>query len=98
MSNENRIDYDANGNARAFVGREAVNVFAMAAIASALRLYARTGMQANRAYTPSAMMRAASHHTGLKFKSRDYLGAADALTAKVHAEKARIASEQGEEA
>jgi hypothetical protein len=42
-------------------------------------------------WTPKAMMEAARQHTGLKFKARDYLGAADALMRKVHAEKARIA-------
>jgi len=87
---ENKIVYRANGEAQSFVGPDAVNVFAMAVIASALRLYAKTGMKANRAYTPKAMMKAAESHTGLKFKARDYIGAAEALEAKVQAEKARI--------
>lgn len=87
---DTKIEYDKNGDARSFIGTEAVNVFAMAVIASSLRLYAETGMKPNRAYTPSAMMRAAEHHTGLKFKKRDYLGAADALSAKVQAEKERL--------
>lgn len=87
------IQYDQSGNARTFVGEGAVNVFAMAVIASSLRLYAKTGMKPNRAYTPSAMMKAAEHHTGLKFARRDYLGAAEALSAKVQAEKERIAAE-----
>lgn len=88
-----RIDYDQNGNARTFSGPGAVNVFAMAALASGLRLYAKTGMKPNRAWTPTTMMRAAAHHTGLTFKTRDYLGAADALSVKVQAEKDRIAQE-----
>jgi hypothetical protein len=87
-----RIDYDEKGDARTFTGEGAVNVFAMAAIASALRLYAKTGLRANRAYTPRAMMAAAARHTGRTFKARDYLGAADALTEKVQQEKARIAA------
>lgn len=86
------IKYDANGDARVFAGRGAVDVFAMAAIATALRLYARTGLKANRAYTPTNMMRAAAHHTGQTFKARDYEGAAAALEAKLQAEKARIAA------
>ena len=84
------ITYDKNGDARAFVGREAVNVFAMAAIASALRFYAKTGMRVNRAYTPKAMIAAATRYTGQQFKARDYLGAAAALSARVESEKARI--------
>lgn len=87
-----RIEYDSNGNARSFVGEGAVAMFAMAVIASGLRLYAKTGMRPNRAYTPTAMMRATEHHTGFTFKKRDYIGAADALSAKVQEEKARIAA------
>lgn len=88
-----KIYYDANGDARSFVGREAVDVFAMAVLASGLRLYVATGMRPSRTYTPSAMMLAATRYTGLTFKARDYLGAADALSAKVQAEKERIARE-----
>jgi hypothetical protein len=57
----------------------AVNVFAAAAIKTALKLYAKTGMQVNRAYTPRNMIAAASRITGKTFKARDYLGAAQAL-------------------
>lgn len=41
-------------------------------LASALKLYRTTGMKANRAYTPSAMMRTASAITGKKYKAREY--------------------------
>jgi hypothetical protein len=89
-----KITYDTNGDARSFSGEGAVNVFAMAVLANALRLYANTGMMANRAYTPKNMMRAASIYLGGKtFKARDYLGAADALSARVQEEKQRIESE-----
>lgn len=87
-----RITYDKNGDARSFTGREAVDVFAMAVIASGLRLYAKTRMQPNRAYTPTAMLRAAERHTGRKFKRGQYLEAAEALSARVQSEKARIAA------
>jgi len=86
------INYDENGNARSFVGREAVDVFAMAAIASALRLYAHTRLKANSAYTPRNMIAAATRYTGIQFKARDYLGAAAALSERVQTEKARIAA------
>lgn len=74
---DNRIE-SFNGG-MAFVGREAVNVFAMTAIASALELYARTGMKASRTYTPSAMLAAATRYTGKMFKRGQYLEAAQAL-------------------
>lgn len=57
----------------------AVNVYGATVVASALRLYARTGIKANRAYTPKAMMQTAARITGKTFKPRDYLGAATAL-------------------
>lgn len=50
-------------------------------LAHALRLYARTGMKANRAYNPFAMLATASQITGQSFPSRAYLEAADALVA-----------------
>ena len=62
-----------------FAGPEAVSVFRALTVASALKLYARTGMKANRAYTPAKMMRVAREITGKNFKARDYLLAAEAL-------------------
>ncbi len=97
MSEESRITYDSNGDARAFVGPEAVNVFAMAALSSGLRLYAATGMKPNRAWTPTAMMRAARYHLGPdapKLGTRDYERAAALLAERVQAEKQRLAGEQ----
>jgi hypothetical protein len=88
---KNEITYNDKGDAVSFNGPEAVNVFAMAVLASGLRLYARTGMKPNRAYTPTAMLRAAGIHLGRTFKRGAYLEAADALTAKVQEEKARLA-------
>lgn len=65
-----------------FDGREAVSVYAMTALASALKLYARTGLKVNRAYTPKAMLEAASRYTGQTFKRGQYMEASDALRAK----------------
>lgn len=73
-----------------FNGTAAVNVYAMTVLASGLRLYAKTGMKPNRAYTPKAMMAAAEMHTGQKFKARDYLGAAEALTTLARASAAAL--------
>jgi hypothetical protein len=57
----------------------AIDLYQAAVIKSALKLYARTGMKANRAYTPSNMMRMATIITGQKFKARDYHGAVAGL-------------------
>ena len=77
---QNKIEAHEGGG-MSFVGPKAVNTYRATVVASALRLYARTGMKANRAYTPANMMRVAQEIIGQKFKARDYLGAADALKA-----------------
>lgn len=71
------IEQHGNGG-MSFVGREAVAVYRATVIEHALRFYVKTGMRVNRAYTPANMMAAACDITGMKFKARDYLGAAEA--------------------
>lgn len=66
--------------ATVFAGRAAVEVFRAKTIASALRLYAKTGIKANRMYTPTNMLAAATQITGQKFKRGQFEQAAQALT------------------
>ena len=63
-----------------FSGRDAVEVFRAKTLASALRLYAKTGMKPNRMYTPTNMLAAASQITGTKFKRGQFEEAAKSLT------------------
>ena len=66
---------------------EAVHLYAMSALASALRIYARTGMRVNRAYAPQSMMRAARRYLGESshgIKARDYLGMSTRLWERCH--------------
>lgn len=70
-----------------FAGPDAVAVYRAIAISSALRLYARTGIKANRAYTPTAMLRVASEYLGHPFKRGQYAEASEAL--REWAQKAR---------
>lgn len=58
---------------------EKVDAYRAMVISGALRMYARTGMKVNRAYTPSAMLAAATSMTGVKYKRGEYLKAADDL-------------------
>ena len=51
------------------------------ALKHALRLYDRTGMKPNAAYTPKAMLATAAKITGQSFKARDFKGAIAALEA-----------------
>jgi hypothetical protein len=69
-----------NTGSTSFVGRPAVSIYQCKVVASALRLYAKTGMKANRAYTPTNMLRTAEALTGKKFKRGQYEEAAQALT------------------
>jgi len=47
-----------------FVGPDATKLFATKMIQSAIDLYLKTGIKVNRAYTPTAMLAAASRTTG----------------------------------
>lgn len=86
--NDSHIKTGAGGTV--FAGPDAVRLFQAAAIASALRLYAKTGMQANRAYTPTAMLKAASAITGKAYKRGKYEQAAADLTTWCDAMKAAL--------
>lgn len=60
-------------------GPDAVAVFQATVLARALRTYAATKMQVNRAYTPANMLAVATKITGKPFKRGQYIQAADAL-------------------
>jgi hypothetical protein len=62
-----------------FTGPDQVGRYRAIVMAQALSLYAKTGMKANRAYTPSAMIAAAREITGKHFRARAYEEAAQAL-------------------
>ncbi len=51
-----------------FTTEAEINRYTMAVIKSAISLYLKTGIKANRAYTPSNMLRAASAFTGKPYK------------------------------
>ena len=90
------ITYSADGNASSFSGPAAMDVYAMAVLASALRLYATSRIRVNRSYTPVRMMSAGRTYLGDDARgiaARDYSGMADALIVRVQAEKARIADQ-----
>lgn len=63
----------------AFEGKGAVNVYRATALAAALRLYAKTGMKVSRAYTPTAMLKAANEITGHVYRRGQYAAAAEGL-------------------
>lgn len=81
-------DYlERTNNGTSFVGSD-VEIFRAAAIASALDLYARTGIRVNRAYTPTAMLKAANQITGHVYKRGQYAAAAAGLREWANQQKA----------
>lgn len=89
MNDHSGIDYREGGSTTIY-GPDGIAFYRATVIAGGLRLYAKTGMQPNRAYTPKAMMAAAAEITGKRFKARDYLVAADALTEWARTMKAAL--------
>lgn len=63
-------------------------LFRAAVIASALKLYHSTGIKANRAYTPTAMLKAANEITGHHYRRGQYLMAAEGILAWIDQKRA----------
>jgi hypothetical protein len=84
------IEYRSNGDAAAFVGPDAVAVYAAATLASSMRLYAKTGMRASRFHTPSAMLKRAGEICGKTYKRNQMLLAADDVSLWVQTMKAAL--------
>lgn len=87
---EDRIEVGPGGTT--FIGPDATRLYAASVLRSAIRLYVHTGMKANRAYTPSNMLAAASKISGESYprgKAGLRLAYAD-LTAWIEAMKAAL--------
>ena len=65
--------------ATTFTTPAAIAIYQATTLKTAIRLYAKTGMQVNRAYTPTAMLKTAAKITGQTFKRGQYEQAAKAL-------------------
>ena len=61
-----------------FAGPDAVALYRAMAIRNAIGLYLKTGMKANRAYTPTNMRAAAGQITGKSYRGRSGLIVAEA--------------------
>jgi hypothetical protein len=81
---------EAGAGHTTFVGPDATMLFAAVAIKGAINLYVKTGMRANRAYTPTAMRAAASRITGKPYKRTELAKAAADLQIWCDAMKAAL--------
>ena len=64
-----------------FVGKSGVDTYRAIALRSGLHLYMKTKMKPNRAWTITAMLRAAGQITGETYRRGDYIRAIRDLTA-----------------
>lgn len=87
---DSHIEYRPDGSAAAFIGPDAVAVFAASALVAAMRLYAKTGIKANRAYTPRAMLKRAGEICGKTYTRNQMLLAADDVAKWVQTMKAAL--------
>lgn len=67
-----------------------IEMYRLTVIASALDLYAKTGMKANKAYTPTAMLRNATMATGVEYRRGQYREAAADLRKLVAQMRSRV--------
>lgn len=78
-----------------FVGADSTALFRALTIASALKIYAQTGIRANRLYTPTRMLKSATGFTGKAYKRGQYLEAANDLRTWAYAMKAALPVVEG---
>ena len=72
-----------------------IEMYRLTVIASALDLYAKTGIKANTAYTPTAMLRNATMATGVKYRRGQYREAAADLRRVVEDMRSKVEIVQG---
>lgn len=80
------------------ISGDAMELYRVLSLRSALSLYLKTGMKVNRAYTPTNMRTAATQYTGATYaRSRKGLQAAhDDLAAMIKAHEGQDADQTGE--
>ena len=87
--NDSEITVHASG-AMTFAGPDAVALYRATALWAGLRMYAQSRMQPNRAWTPTAMLKAAGSITGKTYKRGQYETAAADLKIWMEAMKAAM--------
>jgi hypothetical protein len=93
MTHDSKIISSPGGTT--FAGPDGVALYRATALASGLRLYAKTKMKPNRAWSPSAMLAAATGITGKKYKRGEYAKAADDLKIWADTMAAALPIEEG---
>lgn len=70
-----------NHEGMSFEGKAGIDVYRYTLLASSLRLFAKTGLKPTRGIGGKQMMAMATELTGVKFKARQYMEAAERLEA-----------------
>ena len=84
-----------SGGGTAFVGPAAVDLYRAAVLRSALKLYVKTGIKANRMYTPTAMLATAGAITGKRYRRGQMADALADLTLAIEAMRASVPVREG---
>ena len=87
---DSSITYSKNGEATSFNGRDAVELYRVASIASAIRLYVKCGMIPTRGVTITKMLAIASTYTGKTYKRGQGQQAVEDLNVWVQTMKAAL--------
>lgn len=74
---QSELVVNAEGQVRAYVGPDAVNLMRAIMLKQGLNLYARTKMRMTSGVSPTDMLRAATGYTGKSYKRGDYAKAAN---------------------
>lgn len=74
---ESYVAVNQDGRPTAFVGPDAVNLFRAKTLASALRMYAKTGMLPTRGVSPTKMLQLARQYTGKEYRRGQHMLAAN---------------------
>ena len=79
-----------NDGGQTFVGPDATMLYASMVLKNAIRLYIKTGMKMNRAYTPTAMRAATTRITGKAYKRTELVKAQADLQTWIDAMKTAL--------
>lgn len=78
-----------------FAGRDAVDLYRVTVLRSAIKLYAKTGIKATRLYTPTTMLRAAGGITGKTYRRGQFALAIADLSVVIEEMRANVKVREG---
>jgi hypothetical protein len=87
---QSHVVVNADGQATAFVGKDAVNLYRAAHVKSALSMYAKHKMLMTRGATPNVLLTLATEYTGKTYKRGQHAQAAEDVGVWINTMKAAL--------